>query len=421
VSALPSDLPDVTHAILRALLERAEQPGRQRVARVRLSPDEHPAYFATDDVAPRRATNHVLQELAAAGILALHWQKWEQGNWLVAVDVVPGRADDLAVVLGRRTRGAQEAGLVQLLDAQPSRPGWHDDFVVWARAQLAAGRSVAPLSLEDPQLSADLLRLLGAVADGRLPMLERTLSVRLFGDSKRLEALRGGLVRVLRRHARDAQSFGDDDAALLRAYGLDRVPEYVPLAGPLTLQLPATDGHAPALVDLRTFLPSIALSAVTLRMAEIVACDARAVVTVENATSFSELLGVRPPDVLTVFTGGFASPAVIRLLQAIRARNSGIVLAHWGDLDAGGLRILAHLRTHLGDVAALAMDTQTLSTHRTYARPLTPGDRSALAALRELPLLADCAGLIERLLATATKLEQEAVDPGEALDHLSRL
>ena len=405
-----------TRDILHALLDRHEQPARRNVVRVRLSEADHPAYFAADDSAPRHATNAALRRLADDGALRLRWRKWEEGNWLDAVDLVADQAAALYSLLGRSPRDAQDQALCRLLDGETPHPGWHASFLAWARGQLDAHASVAPLDRDDPQLNRDLLRALAALADLPSPTLERTLSARLFGDSKRLEALRGAIMRVLRRHDPAAATFGDDDWAVLRAHNLDRAPEYVPVAGPLVLRgAVALDGPA---IAIGLFQPSVALSAAMLRDAAVASCDARCLVTVENATSFNELLLARPPDVLVIYTGGFASPTVIRLLRAIRSARPAIPALHWGDLDAGGLRILAHLREQAGPFAPLLMDAPTLAAYGAFAQPLTPGDRAALAELRSRAALADCTPLIDALLALDTKLEQEAVDIGALISQI---
>lgn len=143
-------------------------------------------------------------------------------------------------------------------------------------------------------------------------------------------------------------------------------------------------------------------------------------ITVENATSFSELAARRTPQLLVIYTGGFASPTEIRLLRAVRDLNPALSLFHWGDLDAGGLRILAHLRGHLGDIVPLAMDTPTFHTRRGQGQRLTATDRAALTKLATHPLLADCTQLIATLLETDQKLEQEAVSAEDLLEALGQ-
>jgi hypothetical protein len=407
---MTNDLPDLARALLHTLLDRYEQPERQTVVRVRLNAKTYPEYFSSASALPRQATNRALQQLAAQGSLRLHWQKWEQGNWLTAVDLLPERADALYRRLGRTPRPHQESDLQTLLAAQIPQADWHAAFLDHSMEQLAQHRPVAPLTRDDPRWNTDLLAALDAVARLRQPTIERALSVRLFADSKRLADLRSALVIVLRRHAPGADQFGDDERALLQAHMLERIPEYVPLAGPLLLQFVTPHGTTSTL-DLRDFAQGLALPTGTLQTGSVGASTAQSVVTVENATSFHELLAVRPPNVLALYIGGFAGPATLQLLGAVAAACPDAVFYHWGDIDPGGLRILAHLRGHLGQVKPLAMDVATFEQHRWHAQPLTQRDRATLKSLQAQPLLNDCSRLIAHLLESGHKLEQEAVPP----------
>ncbi len=272
----------------------------------------------------------MLEQLAQQGIITLHWRRSEEHNWLDAVDLIPRRADVLYPLLGRTPRGEQTTSLAELLQWETAHVPWHADFLGWAQDQLARHRSVAPLKFDDARWNRDLLGAIQAIAGATQPTLERTLSVRLFGDSKRLEALRGAIVTVLRRHVPDAASYDNDQWALLRAHHLERVPEYVPLAGPLVLET-----ETGALLDLEPFVPSLALPATMLHTATVAACAATTLVTVENLTSFTELAALRPPNVLLVYTGGFAGPTVIGLLARIRVAQPALPFRHWGDIDAG--------------------------------------------------------------------------------------
>jgi hypothetical protein len=127
-----------------------------------------------------------------------------------------------------------------------------------------------------------------------------------------------------------------------------------------------------------------------LRDVTVTAIAARVVITVENATSFCELTLLRRPDVAAIYTGGFASPTAIDLLRAIRAADAGVPFFHWGDMDAGGLRILAHLRMQIGTVAPLGMNPATFAAQQAHSQPLTAEDQLALTRLRRHPALADC-------------------------------
>jgi hypothetical protein len=397
--------------LLHTLLDRYEQPERQRVVRVRLDAVRHPAYFQTADVSARQAANEALQQLAANGCLCLHWRKWEEGNWLDKVDLNVEQVDAVYALLRRAPLVQQQTQLRALLAVQTPQAAWHAAFLQWATAQLDAQASIKPLEWND-SWNRELLAALAALAQLRAPQLERKFSVRLFGDSKRFEDFRGAVLNVLRRFASESAAYGDDDNALLRAFNLERVPEFIPLAGSLILQCGEQS------IDLTPFTPSVALSAATLREATVIDCSARVVVTIENLTSFSEFAAQRPPDVLAIYLGGFASPTAMGLLQTIRATHLTLPFFHWGDLDVGGLRILAHLRQHLGAVATLAMNAAIFARYQPQTQLLKASELKALRALREVAVLADCAPLIECLLAAQQKLEQEAVAVADCLREL---
>lgn len=407
------ELPALARSILDALLDQYEQPNRRHTARVRLNERQHHDYFYANDFTVRRDANEALRRLAEQGCLRLHWRRWEEGAWLDKVDLIAERAMDIYRILSRSPRNALQSALGELLAAQQATAQWQAGFLTWAQSQLEAGRSVAPLKLSDDpadaQWNRDLLLSLDALA--RLPSatLERKFSVQLFGDSKRFEELRGAVLKILYLHDPESGAYGEDGWALLRAHRLDRAPEHIFVAGAIALRI------GDATIDLAPLASSVGLSSQTLRDAEIADCAATAVVTIENMTSFTEFIAANPVSILAVFTSGFASPTVISFLQTIRGSRPDLPFYHWGDLDAGGLRILAHLRKHLGEVSPLAMDVGAFDAHCRHAKPLGLNERESLKQLRERVELADCVPLIERLIEVDQKLEQEAVDANELL------
>ncbi len=407
-------LPEVV-SILEALLVQAERPERKRVVRVHFNKQNYSWYFSGEEPGLRGRIHEQLQDFVTTGWLKLNWKKYERGNILESIDLIAGQEkviDDLCAILGRVPLKSQRAALMALLTEQESCGGWFDSFLSWAIAQVKMNKSPSPLSLSDLESSRDLLRSLCAIAKLGSPTLERILSVGLFGNSKRLEELRGAIVTVLRTFAPDASVYEDDEWALLQAHNVYRPPEYTPIVGSLsfliggTRQQKITTGTQ---LHLGSDLPSIALSEDILRTAVVISCSAKALITVENRTSFSELLLVRPASVVVVFTGGFASPGLIRFLRSIRACRPELPVIHWGDMDAGGLRILAHLRRHLGNVLPVCMDVETFEVHRASAQTLTSNDKVSMDALLAVSALADCHALIHCLAQSGLKLEQESI------------
>ena len=412
---LGSLLPEVI-VILEALLAQAEQPSRKQVVRVRLNKHDHPWYFSDEEVSLRRNVNEQIQWLAAKDWLRLHWRKHEEGNLLEAVDLVTEVAANLYELLGRVPLSTKKDALYRLLLSQKAQEGWFLSFLAGAMTQLDNNKSPAPLSLSDLQESRDLLYALAAIAKLDGPVLERTLSVQLFGDSKRLENLRPAILAVLRAYSPEALMYGNNDWALLQAHNIYRPAKYIPLTGPFSVQFKEREQGEIAHLDLGPHLPSVSLPDNALRTAEVISCAATALVTVENLTSFNELLFVRPRSVIVIFTDGFACSGLIIFLSKIRLFRPDLPFLHWGNIDARGLHILAHLRSHLRNVQPLGMDIETFDAYRTHAQPLTAGDRTNLQSLIANPQLADCVPLIDYLMEQGLKLEPEAISVMRILD-----
>jgi hypothetical protein len=309
-----------------------------------------------------------------------------------------------------------------MLEEYKPNEGWFRKFVLWAIQQIEEYKIPIPLSLSDIEMSRDLLLALSAIATLHQPMLERILSSELFGDSKRLEQMRGAIVSVLRIHASDTSLDREDDWQLLQAHNVFRPPEYVPIAG--TLSLVFADATQNVIegrtLHLDATLPSIALSEDILRTASISSWDARTLVTIENLTSFGEFLLIRPVHIMAIFTSGFASPALISFLHRLRVAYPHVPFFHWGDIDVGGLGILAHLRHHIENISPLCMDATTFAEHQKDTQPLTENDRIGMMGLLNNDMLKDCSSLIQYLLESNRKLEQESIRASHALSTLEK-
>lgn len=409
LNKLEADLPTTVRAILHILLDRAERPQRQRVVRVRLDESHFPDYWDQHDVRERLEANAALLELERLGLVRLHWQKFEEKNWLSAVDLVSEQLGSIYAVLRRTPRTQQETALRNLLAEQTPVPGWHADFLNWVKAQLSKSLSIAPLDFQDSKKNANLLLAISTIAQLEEPVLERILSIRLFNDSKRLETLLDAILLVLRRHDPDASLYGKDMNALLLAHHVARVPEHILIAGPLVLQT------KDACLDTAPFKPSVGISAATFHNATSISCAARQVLTIENATSFSELAAIGPEMTLLVFTSGFASPAILTLLRTLQRAHPYLKFFHWGDIDVGGLRILEHLRRHISPILPLGMDTTIFQEHLAFGQTLTKEELNGLRKLRDHTSIKDCVPLIEMMIFAGKKLEQEAVRPSRVL------
>lgn len=265
------------------------------------------------------------------------------------------------------------------------------------------GRRVRGSGPEAADDLADAARAVAGCLDA--PERDRLLrreSVRLFGDSKRLESLTPWL---------DLLASGElvAEGALDRPHvwamlGLRREPQPLLLAGSGWLQL--------AQARLPLVRPWLGIPPEALHALE---TSARIVLSIENLASFHE--AARLPDTgpcLLLYTGGMPSPAwrqaYVRILAGLAP---GTQAYHWGDIDEGGFRIASVL-------AAAARDAGHRLRPWRMSPAMLPDDVAACARLPEPATLramrhyATRAGWQEvarELEGRPILLEQEALDP----------
>jgi len=192
------------------------------------------------------------------------------------------------------------------------------------------------LGPERPLHAAEFVKALDA-ALSRDPLDRRdlrTYSGQTTGDTKLMERHASRIVTFLKQVGRLDVELSDDDA--MASLGLEKFPQPVLIAGPLRLS--ASDLSGMVYVGLAPEQASLIEPAGVIR----------SVLTIENLASFNRhVRESRLAGDVVVYTGGFPSRAVTSALVAI-SRWPGIVhILHWGDVDAGGLRIALHLTSLL--------------------------------------------------------------------------
>ena len=285
---------------------------------------------------------------------------------------------------------------------------WVARFPVIAEI-LASWRRDAMVRKHGPEASGDLAAAAFAVdallAEADAQRGERILrkeSVRLFGDSKRIEALTPWLDVLVNG---ELASSGLDREQVWAALGLRKEPLPLLLAGIGTLEL--DDGSHVALPHRYLGVPAESLRAIDT--------PARHVLTVENAASFHDAARVRgDAPVILLYSGGMPSPtwraAYRRLLGCLRADTA---VYHWGDIDEGGFRIAAKIAETARDAGfdlrpSLMSPGEIPGPLRRHAR--VPS-QSVLASMRRWATRAGWPDIAAALAEEPILLEQEALDP----------
>lgn len=299
----------------------------------------------------------------------------------------------LAALLGLPLQAdALRAAEAAFADHRAAHPVLDEVLARWGSGRQVRGHG--------PEVAATLVDAIRAVdarrADPTRESLLRRESVRLFGDSKRLEALTRWLDLLI---TGETEPSGLEQAQIWSALGLRKEPQPVLIAGRGDAML--DDGPLP----LRRPYLGLPVDAVrTLKT------TAQYLLTIENLTSFHDAArALGDGDGLLLYTGGMPSPPwrafYARVLHGLPASTR---LYHWGDIDEGGFRIAAVLSTVATDAG------RVLHPWRMSPQDAPPGSaKPTTAALEKMIASARRAGwdaLAEALRANPVCVEQEAMD-----------
>lgn len=332
---------------------------------------------------------------------------------------------DGAIVAQREVRSGDGSRLLRLTVADLSALASHlgvqllNDRVVVAKRQLEAWTARFPVINEvleawcggrrvrgcGPEAAEDLADAATAVAaragDAGHERILRRESVRLFGDSKRLEKLTAWL-ELLVTGELAASGFSKEE--VWSAIGLRREPQPLLLSGSGRVEL--TDASLP-LVRPYLGLPVEAVQSVT--------ATADYALSIENLASFHEAaLSPGASRGLLVYTGGMPSPAwraaYVRLLESLPPTCP---VYHWGDIDEGGFRIAAVLAEAVRDAGRVLHPwlMSPVELGASVLRDAEPPSPSVLAAMRYWAGRAGWDALAEALARQPIHLEQERLDP----------
>jgi hypothetical protein len=286
------------------------------------------------------------------------------------------------------------------------------------RAHLRAALEARhPVPVDGAEQLRDLARLLRIRRADALATPIRALSVRLFGDSKRLERLLPVADRLTRRAVGTTFSA---EVGLGRAY-----PEAsIALLGTLGFGGSADSGGAgDGSVRWRCCGDVVTLPAETIgRIArvEIDGADAvpegpaPAALSVENKESFRALAARLRDGTLpgcfraVVYCGGHPHRSYVGLLDLLA--RAGAELHHFGDLDPDGILIFAEMQKGLSaELRPFLMDAATYARYLPYGYEPPPARLELLASGRAtLPPAIQplAAAIVEHRLG----IEQEVID-----------
>jgi hypothetical protein len=220
----------------------------------------------------------------------------------------------------------------------------------------------------------------------------RDFSVRVFRDSKVFEKIATKATALIY----DYGDFPERDQ-VLGNLNIIKNPTYVNFKGSGSITI---KGQA---INLSNLSGDIAISSMMLNDIDRVDVIGKAVITIENLTSFNTFAD---KDMFAIYLGGYHNRVRREFIKKIHGQNPNTLYYHFGDIDAGGFYILEHLRNETGvDFIPFKMNIETLEEYAMYTKRLTDNDKKRLYRLDDTKYKS----IINYMLENNCKLEQEAV------------
>lgn len=403
--------------ILNNLLDKYERRGLNKennkpVRRIffHFNKKNLPDYFVDTTSKYKREINAIAQHLAQKGFIKIHWVKFEEGNLIDKVSLNTDAVDEIYKHLGRKPKWEKVEKIKKLIaDYKRSYPSWVTSFYNHLYESLDKGKSVnSYIDIDYPNDVEKLFLIINSISEVKEEIPKRVFSIKVLGNSKEFERFSGRVLKIIREFNTSMEL--EDDRELLAEYGIVDNPQHIFLSGDVTFKVRGKG------ISIREFYPDVGISTETVKDLEIMELNARYVITVENLTSYYQLIKTQSPGFIAVYLGGYHNMPRRQLLMKIhgfcRQNKIDIPFYHWGDIDYGGFTIFEHLRRGCEiDFKPVLMDVETLLKHKDYALPINKNYRSKLKNLLNEDEFGRFHSVITEMLKENIRLEQESVSP----------
>ena len=236
-------------------------------------------------------------------------------------------------------------------------------------------------------------------------ILERELSISLFGNSKTFEKeYRSKVCTILRKFGSYDELFTENESAtmiehiILEEHKIYANPKYIYFKGNATFTF-ESGNKAVSVAEASTAFLSDAVEKIVS-----VSINANTIMTVENLTSFNRL---QDEDVFFIYLEGYHGTLHTRFLRKIFKGNDNKKWMHFGDIDPDGFYILEHLNkaTRISFEPFL-MSLDILEKYKGYSKTLEPNDIKKASSLLSNYKYTD---VIKYMVDYDCKLEQEII------------
>ncbi|WP_375790993.1 Wadjet anti-phage system protein JetD domain-containing protein [Bradyrhizobium sp. vgs-9] len=378
---------------LERLLERSERnPDRTRPA------SAAPEY---DRLSTAQQMGRFHDQMAAAerfGAVEVQRGKRDRGHLIERVRVRDPEL--LARHLGRPTAPAiAQRVREELLQVAATGEPWVATLLDEMTARWARSEAAYRLTAGQADASKEFFTLLASISRQEAQGLDaRTFSQKATNDTKAFDRHASRLAAVL--GVRIGQPGAAADVVWAHI-GLERFSHPVNLRGPVVVK-----GAGERLVDGRA-RPFASIHPEMISQLSVLERP-KAVLTIENYASFNRQVREIEDGSLVVYTGGFPSAGVVELLsKVLTSVPDDVPFLHWGDVDAGGVRIFWYLEESLPRGPRPHLMSEELAKQSGQPADADPSLASIAKSDSEIRALAEWLAFG----SDVRHMEQEALDP----------
>lgn len=362
----------------------------------------------------------VLRELKGEGMIDYSWVKYETGNLVDKIWLIP---EEEAIESCYRSQGrTSKKNRLSRLEEQlrccragVEKEGVLGFFLDEMLKEIFDAKRVPRCFTDDEQLNEDILKCLVYMEGNHDEVMERVLSSGLYGDSKYFERnVRGKVISILKYWKKGEEDIPEDQE-LLGEKGIVRWPEVMEFAGKIKVLMKNGD-----VIDYGAQKYGAYINSNTVKQVKETTMEGiRQIMFIENKANYIWYLShEKKEEELVVFHGGCYSPVkgvwFQKIYEGSRRGNENMRYYHWSDIDIGGFRIFRRLKESvIPELRPYKMDEATLMEFKDSAlRIETPSYRERLKIMGEDPAYGEFGKVIEKMLEGKMRLEQERVIVG---------
>ena len=349
----------------------------------------------------------VLKDLKESGLIDYSWERFEQGNLVDKIWLVPDEAAVRACYkrLGRRPAREEAEALAELIREYRRQLATENSlarFLADYEEELRAKGQIRQYFTHEPELNENILKCLIFMEQNQGEQMERLMSSALYGDSKHFERhVKSKVLIILRALKRREQEEGisdsmPEDDELLLEKGVVRWPEILEFTGRLRVAL--DDGNV---IDYGPQIRGAYINSETVKHAVSVEAEGiRKVLFIENKANYVWYISQNHSrGELVIYHGGCYSPMKGRWFRMVyegcrrqaltadflagedsRAEDASqaaehfpmVKYLHWGDIDVGGFRMFVRLKGQIvPELMPYRMDRASLEAYRGQAMEIT--------------------------------------------------